>query len=429
MLTVGIGVSTKLDPEEAGKEAVSEMLLSFKKVKPQFILLFSTITYDKVMKNGIKKLVNASYQTFDEVPMIGGTVSGFITNKDLFVDGVVAIGFYSSDLKVSYGIGEGVKKDPKKATKKCAEMIKDNKINGNYATQILFNFISGAIIPKIPFFGRFNYIKSHLVGEILSYVGLRIAGLLGTGIGKEEDVLDELASQFPDFYFFGGTTVDDFRYNCNYQFLNGKIYTNSIVSLAVFSNIKVLINGKIIGKKYGKSYKITKKMYDDRIIKEIEHVSANRYYFKKILNIDKKLFHFKSLETFYYRTSIFLPLGFDGLPEYSTGTGAILGKNILLGYKAKGDDIHLISVSGKDIIEVLENLNNEARDNRFVLWIGSGIPILILRNNAFLLHKILIKNNKYNFLMPLLTNEHYKLPFHEPIMRVYSFNYLGVKDE
>lgn len=429
-LKVGIGTSTSSNPEEAGKEAITRMLASISQ-KPKFVLLFSTIHYEKE-KNGIKRVVTSAYNTLNnEIPLIGGTVSGFMNNDGLFVKGVTAIGIYYPELEVAYGYGKKVKQNPKKAGKKCANMIK-NSLSTVYSTKLLLNYISGAVIPKIPGVGRINYIKSKILGEIFSYIGLRVATFFGTGVGKEEVVIEEMAKYFPEFYFFGGTTIDDFRYLSNYQFLNDKVYTNSIVALGISTNLKIYLNGKIVGHKSEKICEITGTTYDNRIVTSINRIPAEQYYFENFLDIPKDLFHFKKLESFYYKTSIYFPIGFEEEPEYLSGTGAILGKNILLGYKAKGKKMYLLSVTGKSVFQSVESLLNEVNISSlpFLLFSACGITTLLLGNYSYRLIEMFRKklNNK-PFLIPFFTNENYKLPFKKPINRVYSYNLISFKRE
>ena len=427
-LKVGIGTSTSLEPEKAGKEVIIRMLSSLHQ-KPKFVLLFSTIHYEKE-KNGMKKLVSSAYNTLSkDIPLIGGTVSGFITNQDLFIRGAVAIGIYYPKLEVTIGYGNRVKQNPKKAGRECAEMIK-NSLSNKYSTKLLINYISGAIIPKIPLLKNVNYIKSKIAGKIFSRLGLKIIELLGMGVGKEDDVIEEMAKILPEFYFFGGTTIDNFKYLSNYQFLNNKVYTNSVVGLGLSTNLKIYLVEKITGYKTKKTCKIDSTIYNNRVITKIENMPAEKYYFENFLGVNKELFQFKKLESFYYKASVYFPIGFEENPEYISGTAGVLGKNILLGYKSKGRKMYILSVTGKSVINsvnfILEKI--VTKNLPFLLFSACGITTLLLGNESYRLLEIFQQKlgNTY-FLIPFFTNENYKLPYTQPVTRVYSYNLLSFK--
>lgn len=419
-LKVGIGISTKWDSNEAGKEAIKKALNNLKKT-PKFVLVFSTIHYEN--KGGFKNLLNSIYSELNkDIPLIGGTVVGFMNQNGCFVQGVAILAFFQENLDLITSYGLNVKRNPKKAAIQCAKKINKKLSKTKYKNKILINLISGALIPQIPFIGKVNNVKSAVLGDFVSSIGIPIAQFLGTGVGREEEVIDYLSEILSDYYFFGGSSIDKIQFLSNYQFINNRVLKNSVVALGCATDLNIIADGIIGANKRNKEFNITDTKFKDKIITKIENNPAKKYFFENILEISES--QFKNLDAFYYKTSDYFPIAFEGFNEYSSGTGAILGNNLLLGYKAKSKKAYVLSVTGKELVDSIDFLiQKQSKNLPFALFFSSGIILNILGN------KITTVNHKFNnffgkipYLVVFPINENIGFPMKGASTRVYSTN-------
>jgi len=426
-LEVGVGISRNWEPRKAAEQVVSSTLEKLDH-DPKFFLLFSTIHFDKD-KDGMQKFVQTAYDQLPKgVPLVGGSLAGFINNYGCYTRGATGFAMYHPNLDVVTGLGHNVKRNPKKASRECEEEIRTKMEKSNYKNRLLINLISAGIIPEIPLFGQVNNTKSRIFGTFITYFGMRLASYLGTGVGKEEDVIDEISALMPEYWILGGTCVDGFRYLSNYQFFGDKVYTNSVVALGCATNLPIFLDGRIGVHPTNRTFNITGTAYEDRIITKIENTPAKEYFFKNVLRLSEE--QFKDLDAFYYKTSDYYPLGFDEIKDYTSGTGAILGNNLLLGYKAKGRKGRLLSVTGQEIINSVDNLlhNFDKRIFPFMFAFSSGIRLNILGNKSFLIKEILDKQlGETPYLVAYTTNSNIGFPNKPAVTGVYSINMMSLK--
>ena len=183
-LETSIGISRRWDAREAGKE-VAEMTIQKLRSPPNFFLLFSTIHYKD--HGGCQEFLEGVWEVLPAgTPLIGGTVAGFINNYGCYARGATALAISYPNMDVAMGYGIRTKRNPKKAARNCANMIRKGLQNSPYKNKFLIDMISAPIIPKIPFMGETNNVKSKILGGILAHIGIPIAQYLGTGIGKEQ---------------------------------------------------------------------------------------------------------------------------------------------------------------------------------------------------------------------------------------------------
>ena len=92
--------------------------------------------------------------------------------------------------------------------------------------------------------------------------------------------------------------------------------------------------------------------------------------------------------------------------------------------------MYILSVTGKSVINsvnfILEKI--VTKNLPFLLFSACGITTLLLGNESYRLLEIFQQKlgNTY-FLIPFFTNENYKLPYTQPVTRVYSYNLLSFK--
>lgn len=424
-IQASVGMSRKWDAREAGNE-VAESAIKNLDTFPTFFLLYSTIHYEKY--GGFQELLNGVREKLPKnTPLIGGTITGFINNYGCYARGVTSIAVSCPNIDIAMGIGKHTKAMPKTAAKTCTKMI-ENKLNkSNYKNKFLINSISGPTIPMLPFIGRLNFVRSKFVGDILSHVGMPITGILGYGIGKEGDIIDQIGKKMNDYYIIGGSTMDDGKQLSCYQFYNNKIYKNSIVALAGATDYPLSTDGIIHIPKEEKEFTITKSTFGNRIIKKIDNQPAKKR-FLEIMDIPDSLY--KELEPFYYKTSNYFPISFKGKREYVSGIGAFLGDNLLLGYKARSNETIILSVSGKETLEAIDIVYKDKNidDMPFSFINASGIRfITMIGDGAFKVKEKLDHiHGDIPYLLVGTVNENIGKPGIEVVSRVYSFNTFSI---
>jgi len=422
-IEASIGFSRNLKSREAGYEVAKTAIDKLNR-PPSFFLLFTTNHYEK--RDGFQELLNGVWDILPKgIPLIGGTIAGFINNYGCFAYGATALAVSYPNMDVAVGYGKKTKRHPKVAAIKCSKMIKKTLAKSKYENKFVIEMISAPIIPKIPFIGDTNNVKSRIMGYLLARLGMPIAHYFGTGIGKEQDVLDKLVKNLSDFYVIGGSSVDDGKMLSNSQFINDRILTNSIVALGATIDKPVLFQ-KINGvHKTEKKFKITKTMFNDYIIRKINNTSATNYFLKEILKIPSELFY--NLGPFYYKTADYLPFSFEENSDRIIGVGSFLGDNILVSHKIPGKNAVMCTTNGEELFQTVNSCVSNFPDNiPFMFLSSSTIYSFILRNKTHLIKNIITnKLGKTPFLMIQPMIEHTYEPNGKPNVCAYSTNALS----
>lgn len=400
------------------KDHIAENIILKLKQKtsdPNFILLFSTIHYKKI----IKEILNKIKKEFSNSNIIGGTVTGFISKEDVFTKGLVALSVEYENMEVSSGFGKNVKRDPKHAAEQCSKKIRF-KIKNKYRNKVIINIISSPTIPKLPLIGKVNVVHSNIFGKIASKL-ISFFSFFGYGIGKEVEVIETLSSLFPNFKIIGGSSVDDGKMLTNLQFFNNKVLENSIVALKIETDLKIEIIENIGEYKEFKTFTITDLTHDNYVIKKIENIPAKEYLLK-ILDIKEK--EFSSSEFFYYKFSDFFPITFRENRKRVIGVGGFFGNNIILSHKAGGKNAILLSISGNKIINnIKKSISNVIHDPILTLIFSSAIFMFILGKDIYKIKQLLDKKfNDYLVLFPMVENVKISKNVET---HVYSFNMLN----
>ena len=283
--------------------------------------------------------------------------------------------------------------------------------------------ISGPTVP----FGKINVIKSKFLGWIISHIGYSIFSLLGAGVGKEDEVIDKLVSFMSEYYIIGGSSMDSGKMFHNYQFIENQVYSNSIVAIGCSIDLSIFLKSMIGLHKTDKIFEITDTISNGRIITKMDNKPAKEQFLSRIGIIEKQ---FKDLGPFYYRTSNYFPITFEENPKYTSGVAGFLGDYIALGYKARGNKVRLLSMTGEEIMDVIDTTFHDFNKNSFPFAFISCSSILAntLGAKTYNVKKKLeeyIKDVPY--LMILTINENAGTPDEPAIARVYSFNAMSLK--
>ena len=419
-----VGMTRKWDAREAGREVARNTIKQLNS-PPNFFLLFSTIHYKD--HGGFEEFLNGVWDVLPKgTPLIGGTVAGFVNNYGCYTRGATALAVTYLNMDVTVGLGKHTKLAPKRSAKKCSDAIKDGLKKSNHANRLLINVISAPTVPKIPIIGRKNFVKSKFIGWIASTIGVRLFPFFGHGLGKEDDLIDKLTQLLPDYYFIGGSAIDSGKYFNNYQFIEKQVHTNSIVALGCSVDSPIFLKSILGVHETDKVFNITNTTYDDRIITKIDNKPAKEQ-FLKMLRITEE--QFRDLNVFYSRIFNYFPITFEENKNYTTGTAGFFGDSTVLGYKARGKKLRMLSITGKEILNAVDVVFNEYNKNRFpfVLMYSSFIFLNTLGAKSYFLKEKLddyLKDIPYLAIFP--TAENAGTPEKPAVTRVYSFNVMSI---
>ncbi len=344
-------MSRKWDAREAGREVARSAIEKLSR-PPSFFLLFSTIHYEK--HGGFQELLNGVWDVLPAgTPLIGGTVTGFMNNFGCYAQGCTAFSVSSNKVEVSIGYGKNTKRNPKKAAKQSASMIKESQNKKSYHSNFLLNLVSASELPNIPPFNKKKIIKSGISTRLI----LKIFGfsqyVLQKGAGRDDEVLEEMTIQLPEHSMLSGGTIDEEATLRNYQFYNTKVLKNSIVSLGINTDLCFDVQTTHNMKKTGIDFTITKASKDGRIIHEINGKPA----LTEFLNLLGWPRDFLTEER-WFKTNFYFPLGFHVSSqddEFGPRViGPILGETLTTTIRSKDPSASILTIDGRNLLNTID---------------------------------------------------------------------------
>lgn len=189
------------DAKEAGIAAASEALRGLNDATAQILFVFSSALYDQeAMLSGVK-------QAAGNTRIVGASTAGEIgPNGPIDGHSVTVMAISSKDLQFSIGVAEGLKDRPRETGKEAASQMSDG-FDGKKPS-LAFMFADG-----------------------LS--GNSSAGLRG--------ILEVLGTNFP---VIGGSAGDDAQYKKTYQYVDGRVLSDSIVVIGLSGEFKFSLGVK-----------------------------------------------------------------------------------------------------------------------------------------------------------------------------------------
>jgi len=375
-LEAAIGISRKWDAREAGREVVRTAINKLSR-PPNFFLLFSTIHYEK--HGGFEAFLNGVWDVLPEgTPLVGGTVAGFMNNYGCYTRGCTALAVSYSDMDIAVGIGHKTKKNPEKAAVNCANMLK-NELGDSFKNGFIFDLISAGTVPDIPGMGRRRVLRG-LTSKLAIKVSDFSLHILGKGVGREDEIYDFFIPYFKDFNILSGSSMDDMKILSNYQFFNKTVDTNTMVTIGLKSDLKCDINTTYGLTETGTTFMATKQTNNNRIILEINEKPA----MKELLNILG--WPEEYINERVYRRIFYYPIAFKDQNTFIPQViGIFLGNSFLTTYRIKNPKIHILSASGKSLIQAVEdNINYFSGINpEFGLVSSCGIRLETLGANVY----------------------------------------------
>lgn len=425
-IEASVGLSRKWDAREAGREVAKTVIKNLNR-PPSFFLIYSTIHYKD--HGGFEELLNGIWDVIPKgTPLIGCTVSCFINNYGCFSRGVSALAVFHPKMDVALGVGTHSKRNPKRAGRTCANMIKKQLKTSKFKNKLVVTSISSGKLPLLPMIGRVQIIKSKFFAWLATYLGMKLFPMIGYGLGKEEDVIEEMSKCLPDFYLIGGSAEDSGDFLYNYQFINDKVLTNSVVAIGCKIDGKIFLRSLLGLHETDKVLEVTDVTPDGTVIKEFNKKPAKEQILQALDIVEEQ---FKNLGPFYYRTSLYFPLTFDDNKSYTSGIGGFFGDYVYLGHKIQGSKVRLLSITGDEIINMISNSfkDLETENFPFVFMTSSAILVNALGGRAYMIKDKLddyIGGIPYLMMCPM--TEYAGTPTKKAIARVYSFNALSIEN-
>ena len=232
-LLSSVGVGYGDDSFAAGVSACQDAISQLEGgAKPNAIIVFASSKYDQ------KKMIDGVRSVSGDALLVGSSTAGEIsTEGPIERHSVVVMALASSDVQFYGSVSLAVSENAHLAGKKVAEDVKKQ------AGDALKTFI---MLPDV---------------------------LKGNGAEIVRGVLDTLGEHFP---VVGGASGDDFQFKQTYQYLNGEIYSDSVVGLGLTGDFKIGIGVKHGWIPVGAPMKVTKS--EGTVLHEVNNKPAISIY-------------------------------------------------------------------------------------------------------------------------------------------------------
>jgi hypothetical protein len=358
-----------------GMEAAAELWSKIKKgaPDPKFILVFATIDY----KDEFKDILSHLTLEFKNTQLVGGTVAGFINQDGCYTRGVTALAVDYPNMDVVVGIGNNTKRSPEKAGLECAKQIKEGLKSSKWKNGFLFSFISGLEIPKMPGVGG-SVIKSGIMSKLVKGSMGISQFLMQKSVGREEDVLDQITKELPDYGMIHGSTIDNVKTGKNYQFCGTEILTNAAVCLGIKTDLN-FDSGFGSGAKPITKFNITEISKNNQIVSKINGQPAPREFSRLLKKPEELLFD----EKHYLKRFPYFPCGmFQGDKLLLRAFGLVMSDSMLTMSRMHKGDVFTVSITGKNMIEsVKETMYPMKKNPDFGLGVECAIRLMTLGSN------------------------------------------------
>jgi len=344
-----VGMSRKWDAREAGREVARNTIEKLNR-PPDFFLLFSTIHYEK--HGGFQEFLNGVWDVLPKgTPLIGGTAVGFLNNYGCYTRGTSALAVSYTDMDVAIGYGKNTKRNPKKAATQSTENINKNFKNTKFKNKFVLNLISGPELIRIPGQGYKKIVDSGIISKFVVQAFGVSQYLFQKGIGREDEVFEEIIDKLPSCNMVMSTSIDDNKGIRNYQFFNESILTNSVVNLGLSLNLDIGVCTTHGMKETDTKFNITKLNRNKHIILEINNRPAVPELYK-ILNWPN---NFLNEETMHYRI-LYYPISLRRHGrDVPIVMPAILKDYIVTPCIIDKGEVKILTISGRDLIYAIQN--------------------------------------------------------------------------
>ncbi len=199
--------------ELAGKELGEKILSTLDNQNPSVVILFASSEYE------YEQVLGALNQSCNPELLVGCSSAGEFTSSEFDVNSACAVAIYSTEMKFSAGLGQG---------------ISQNR-----------NQVVEELLPSFKGLNKFDYPFQS---------GLVLADALS---GHTDEIIEILTEKTGTYQFFGGGAGDNAKFQKTHVFLGEKSYTDSVVILEILSRKPLGIGVKHGWKATGKKYRVT----------------------------------------------------------------------------------------------------------------------------------------------------------------------------
>ncbi|MFA5357585.1 MAG: hypothetical protein WC308_01550 [archaeon] len=401
---IGIGTSQNWDPEKASLEATTDALSKLTH-PPTFVLLFSTIHYEK--NNGFQKILDTTYTKIPkETPLVGGTVAGFMNNNGCYTRGMTILTCYSDEIEPNIDFASNIKINPQTASNKLNFQDNENSI-------IITNIANGTV-PNLPFLGRKRIIRAPLPDKIL-LKSVELLSLFGYGVGREPEFEKNLAQRLPNTSQLIVANYDDNNSLSNYQFHKKAVLKNSASCLQLKFKNNFSMNSEFGAIETGKKFTISDEgVYGCAFSKANKNNALDELW--DLLGWDKS-----SLTEQIYRRTYYYPIGYKiDDKKYSLHImGLVINNSICTTHKFDKKENEFFVTSGKKIIESVKNMTDQNEKNNFIFGNFCTSHLETLGKKIFQINELI----KENHLIVFSAGEGYKYKKEEPYFFNSSFTF------
>lgn len=383
-----VGMSRKWDAREAGRE-VAEKTLQNLTCDPSFVLLFSTIHYEK--HGGLQEFLNGVWEVLPEgTPLIGGTVSGFINRNGVFSRGAVGLAFNGS-IDVNKLFARGTRKNPKKTVDKLKDQLSGKPSN------LLLSFLPGPSMPNFRKGEKLIITKNKALEKMAPSLLKFSTTKSNTGVGREMEVLENL-SHAVENDIVGCSTIDDNSYNDNYQFIGDKSYSDAIVLLEI-GGLNYYLDTVSMMPLPDTWHKINSKKTFGHILQKVDGRTALSFYLDELGYSSDLIFDEPELV---HRRFVFAPVltkdEYGGIHPRCPGT--FYGTSIGFGHPVF-DKVGISITDGKYIDEHFVNFVNQFNQKKtdFLLIFSCAVMFEALGIGNVKIYEKILENFDNDFLI------------------------------
>lgn len=230
-IKAGVGLSKDENSYNAGFEAARTALGGLEGAKADFMFAFASVSFDQ------KELVRGIREASENVPLVGCSTAGGITNAGPNEKSVAVMAISSDRVKFYSGLGSGIKDGAREAGSAVAREVVQK------AKEPLRTFI---MLPDV---------------------------LTGNGSETVRGVLDVLGPHFP---VVGGAAGDDFLFEKTYQYRNDEVTSGAVAGVGLTGDFAIGIGVRHGWLPIGLPMKVTKA--EGAVLHELDGKPAIKIY-------------------------------------------------------------------------------------------------------------------------------------------------------
>lgn len=385
MLEFGVGSSRNWDPRRAGEEATVAALNNLSR-EARFLLVFSTIHYyRKYGKKGLQVLlenVKDSVSQPNRVPLIGGTVAGFITPTHCATRGVAVVAG-TGDVEAAAAHARGVRRSPISRGRKVVTDLK-YKINRGLHKQeeIIIGITPGP---------RGSWITNEQIQQFLRYFPDQVVYaardvlvpivriIFNQAQALEEEILHGMQT-LDDYLLIGLSAFDDLRALDNFQYYNTQVFDDTVVALVLRIRNNALIESVVPLLPMQK--KFFAKLGCGRF--SIDYIDGKPAFDEYLHLMNWPSIRRKSIAQL-MQTTFYYPLGYkkDG-ETFAFPVGSFFGRSIVTNRKIQDENLEIFLTSSQQVLQQVDNKLKLVESPSFLFNVQCAIILGVFGKRIFI---------------------------------------------